>query len=118
MDHAPTRPDSRPGIVLLLAAGVTPFLLNGWYNPRLASRRGAWWAVEVLTWVVLPVGVYDIGSRAKLFAAADLGLTAEVRGRRTPPLLIVVVIAATGVLYELDRWAVRDAPGVLGPNRG
>jgi len=47
-------------LALLLFFGILPFELNGMWNPILSSNPVIYWIVEVLIWVVMPLGIYWI----------------------------------------------------------
>jgi membrane protease YdiL (CAAX protease family) len=91
----------------LLVVGILPFELNGWYNPRLASQPALFWTIELFTWLVMPAAIYTIARRRGLFTPREIGLSANLRGRPAPVLLLLLTVALTIGLYHLDRAAVR-----------
>jgi membrane protease YdiL (CAAX protease family) len=46
-------------ILILLLIGITPFLLNGFYNPILISIPAIYWIVEITSWVVIPLIIFN-----------------------------------------------------------
>ncbi len=93
-------------LAVLLILGVSPYLLNGWYNPILATHQWAFWVVEIVTWIVLPSSLLFSGFRRRLFTPDDIGLSGTIRGRKLPLLIPPLAILITIALYFLDRWAV------------
>src|SRR3954471_10116095 len=89
-------------LAALLAVGIAPFYLNGWYNsPLAATDRSLFWQVEVLTWVVMPAVLLIAGFRRGLFTSAELGLTAHVRGARRPWLLSTLIAVVAFAMWKL-----------------
>lgn len=66
--------DWRP-IAVLLAIGILPFELNGLYNKFLYETPSLYWAVELISWVVLPIGIYLYGSQRGLFNVQTTGFS-------------------------------------------
>lgn len=98
----------------LLAVGIAPFYLNGLYNgPLAAGSRPSFWVVEALAWVVLPAAVLLVARRRGLFAPADLGLHAYVRGRHRPATVLALAIVVSVVFLRLDVWAAHGAHAAL-----
>ena len=109
--------DARRRIELaaLLAIGIAPFYLNGFYNWRLAATdRSSFWLVEVVTWIVMPSVLLFAGRRRGLFTSAELGITARVRGVPRPWLLALMLIAVPFAYVRLSvsatAWAHRALP--------
>lgn len=108
---APGARQRRAGIVLLLAAGLAPLLLNGFYNARVAQSVPLYWVVELLTWVLLPALLFTAGLRLGLCTPAGLGLHGQLRGRedRRGLLLAIAAVAlafpwAYSGSYALALW--------------
>jgi hypothetical protein len=102
-------------LAALLAVGIAPFYLNGFYNWRLArADRFAFWSVEVFTWIVMPAVLLFAGWRRGLYDPPELGLSSRVRGSPRPWLLGVLLIAVPFVFLRLDVsvavWAHRTLP--------
>lgn len=111
----PSSMRQRIELAALLAVGVTPFYLNGFYNARLAENDPRlFWLVDVATWIVLPAILLSVGRWRGLYTAAQLGLSSQVRGSPRPWVLIGLVIAVTYVALRLDiavvLWARESFP--------
>ena len=98
---------------ILLAIAIAPYYLNGLYNPVLASTPKAFWLVELLTWVAMPLAVWFYG-RGRCFSNVDLGFHTRLRGRRAPSLLVLVIAVVALLLACVDEqfweWATRVFP--------
>lgn len=94
-------------LALLLAIGILPFEVNGWYNPLLSPRE--FWLGEFLAWIILPSAILFVACRMHLVTFAELGFHARVRGREIPTLLTLLIILLPFAFYHLDRWAVDEA---------
>jgi membrane protease YdiL (CAAX protease family) len=91
----------------LLAIGILPYLLNGFYNPILAATPARFWAVEVTTWIVMPTAILLIARQRALIASQNLGPNADVLNAPRPMVLALLVILFSVGLYYLDRASVR-----------
>jgi membrane protease YdiL (CAAX protease family) len=98
---------ARIELASLLVLGILPYELNGFYNPRLASHPTLFWTIELFTWVVMPAAIYAIARGRRLVTPREIGLSANLRGRPAPVLLVLLSVALTIGLYHLDRAAVR-----------
>ncbi len=108
----------RAKLAALLFVALLPYWLNGYYNPLLKDNPAAFWTVEVVTWIVMPLAVILVGLRAGLFTRTDIGLHTRVAGWRNDVLLLALVVAAVPVLYTLDRGSLDTAAGLWDPHHG
>jgi len=92
---------NRKGLAALLAIGVAPFLLNGFYNPLLIERPGVFWALDVAAWTAIPVAVYLIGVKRRLFTREELGFHLDIRGKDKAAPFFIGIIALPFVLFWL-----------------
>ena len=84
------RPDTPRNLyLLLLAAGVFPFLVNGYVNSIIFRDPPLYWSFEVLSWIVLPIVVFTIAVRKGGLRFAEIGLHGTVFGKRNLVLLAV-----------------------------
>ncbi len=102
-------------LACLLGAGIAPFYFNGVYNAWLAAHHREWfWRFEVAAWIALPAVILSIAGGRRLVSCRDLGLTADVRGRRRPleflALLAVIVPVFIWMEISIDRWAFASLP--------
>jgi len=102
-------------LVFLLAIGIAPFYLNGFYNSPLAkSDRTKFWLVEILTWIAMPTALLLIGRYRRLYTWTDFGLTTKVRGARHPWILLALLFAVPCAMLRLDlsvsAWAEATLP--------
>ena len=96
-------------IGILLVIGLTPFYLNGLYNPHLVTTPRLFWAMEIVAWAVLPLALYFAGRRAGLFSAVDLGLHTSVGGSPRPWILPLALMVAPFVMVWMDSQFVKLA---------
>src|SRR5687767_4339996 len=96
----------RAKLAALLFVGILPYWLNGFYNPLLKDTPAAFWTVEVVTWIAMPLSVVALGLRTGLFTRGDIGLHMRVVGRQNDVLFLALVVTAVPVLYMLDRWSL------------
>ena len=78
----------------LFAVGIFPFFINGAINPIIYPHPWLYWGFELLSWLVLPAIVFSLAVRKGGLRAGDIGLTAQVRGRRRLALLLVLCVVA------------------------
>lgn len=112
------RPDQRArrgALAALLAVGIAPFYLNGFYNtPLLAAGAGWFWGVEVFTWIVMPAVLLGVGWRRGLYTWDELGVSMRVRGKRRPwvwvGLMAGVPVAFWWVDVDTVLWAHAHLP--------
>jgi membrane protease YdiL (CAAX protease family) len=102
-------------LAALLAVGIAPFYLNGFYNWRLArADRFLFWSVEVFTWIVMPAVLLFVGWRRGLYSSGDLGLSSQVRGVTRPWLLALLFVGVPFAFLRLNisatAWAYRTLP--------
>ena len=131
--RAPPAKSSRSTLYVAAAfAGVfLPLFVNGWYNPIVRSSATSYWAVEILTWVVLPAVLLWALFRSEAVTAPDLGLHGLVRGRDDGPLLIEYAVLWSFAMYFLyvagsafanahlpDFWKVRFDYSLAMPKDG
>lgn len=113
------RPAQRFELALILLLAMAPMLLNGFYNPALASHPARFWQVEFLGFAALPLAVYIYGRARGLFANADIGLSTRVLSWNNPVLFAACVIVLPIVMLKLDGlfldWAVRLLPPNASP---
>ncbi len=88
-------------IACLIFIGILPYELNGFYNPWLQYSPGQFWTAQILAWVFLPVVIYAIGIRHKLFTNRDLGFHHSVAGKQNLALFLVSLVAVTLILRAL-----------------
>jgi hypothetical protein len=102
-------------LAALLAIGIAPFYLNGFYNSPLASsHRELFWVVEVGTWILMPLVLLLAGRRRGLYTAEDLGLMTAVRGHGRGwavwPLMAIVPLAMWKLDVVVAIWGHRGLP--------
>lgn len=95
----------------LLLVGITPFYLNGWYNPRLLDNPSMFWIAEVFVWVILPLVILITARNAHLFTLKDLGYHTNLHGKRMPIAIIVLSVCATalGVAIVDPLWQAAES---------
>jgi len=80
-------------IGLLFIIGIMPYELNGFYNPSLADHPGYFWAMDILTYVMMPLCIYLLGIRKGLYTNKELGFHFDIRGReKAIPFFIGLVL--------------------------
>jgi len=80
------RPSSRPedpapkrlALAALIIVGVLPFELNGIYNPLLAADPPYFWLADFAAYSVLPLFIFLIGTRFKIFTARQAGFHSDI----------------------------------------
>ena len=78
-------------ILVAFITGVTPFLLNGFYNPFIARFPFAYWATDIIAWIILPATLLIVGIRKNYISFQDLGL--RTSNRYLPIILISSIFA-------------------------
>jgi hypothetical protein len=111
-----TEARKRVWLAALLIVGLLPFELNGWYNPRLSTT--AFWCIELLTWVVMPMAILTVALRRGIVTRAELGLHLSVFGKRNEALILMFSLVASFALYHIDRWTVEKAGALFPANFG
>jgi membrane protease YdiL (CAAX protease family) len=71
------------------AAGISPYLINGYVNSKIAAWPALYWSFEVLCWIVIPAAVFAVLVRRDGLRAADLGLHGRIFRRHSVGLVVV-----------------------------
>jgi membrane protease YdiL (CAAX protease family) len=79
------------------AAGIFPYLVNGYVNSKIAAWPALYWSFEVVCWIVIPAAVFAFLARRGL-RAADLGLHTRIFGRDSVGLVVLACL----VLCPID----------------
>ncbi|MGH8492773.1 MAG: CPBP family intramembrane glutamic endopeptidase [Moraxellaceae bacterium] len=106
------KPLSALGIALLCAPVIITAFINGWYLPAMAAWGLHWfWAVDMLQWVFLPLGLVIVLERRDLPPSA-YGF-AKPSGHPAHFVLATVLVALTlaAVYFGIRPWALK----VFGP---
>lgn len=77
-------------------AGISPFLLNGFYNPFLARFPFAFWIADIIAWLILPATLLIVGINKNYISLQDLGLRIS---NRYLPLILISSIFACPIFY-------------------
>lgn len=109
---------SRVRLAILFFVGILPLLLNGFYNSYLSQTPFRYWAVETLTWIVLPSILLWSARRSDLFGAADLGLHLSVSGRSSWPLFLGSILIAAPLVVLVDVYSAEAARSLFPVNHG
>ncbi|UCD58694.1 MAG: CPBP family intramembrane metalloprotease [Candidatus Hydrogenedentota bacterium] len=80
-------------LTALLLVGILPFELNGLYNIHLVSKPLYFWAVEIISYIFLPLVIYSWGIHRGLFTSAEIGFHPYVSGRIHYTHILVVVLS-------------------------
>jgi hypothetical protein len=99
----------RVTLLRLLLIGILPAVLNGWYNPLLASWPPTYWLADLIAYVLLPFIVVRSAIRSHLVTPDDLGFHLRIGGRRRPWLFALLVFTTPMALLLVDLLASRLA---------
>ena len=88
----------RGKLAALLAVGTLPFMANGFYQGALLAVPAAFWASEVLLWVVLPLAVWHLTGRLGLATPRELGFSSGVGQGRHPRLRLLFLVLLAPLL--------------------
>ena len=83
-------------ILVAFITGLTPFLLNGFYNPFLARFPFAFWTADIIAWIILPATLLVVGIKKNYISFQDLGFKIP---NRYLPLILISSIFACPVFY-------------------
>jgi membrane protease YdiL (CAAX protease family) len=103
-------------LTLLLLIGILPFELNGLYNSHLVSRPLHFWAVEIISWILLPLAMYFWGIHRGLFTSAEIGFHPYFKGRICYTVLLVLVLSP--IIYFAHRYSRLLAMRIIPTNYG
>ncbi len=77
---------------LLLFAGILPFELNGFYNQYLFFYPRLYWLVEIISWIILPIGILMWGIHRRLFTFSDIGFHTRIANQKNIPVFILCLL--------------------------
>jgi len=84
---------SRRNLYLACAAtGISPYLVNGYVNSKVAAWPALYWTLEALFWIAIPAALFFVLVRRGGLRAADLGLHGRIFGRDSVALVIVACL--------------------------
>ena len=89
----------RAAILGLLALGILPYALNSFYLPLLARHPVWFWTYDVTAVVALPLAIFTLGTRGRLFRTDELGFTDRIRGQRRDLAFVVTLVVAIPLLF-------------------
>jgi hypothetical protein len=102
---------------VLTAAGIAPFLINGYVNARVAPWPAVYWGFEFLCWVVVPLVVLGTLRRAGGLRLSDIGLNGVIFGQRSIGLIVFTCLLICPLELLVYKYAIGYFRAVL-PDEG
>ncbi|KIM13225.1 MAG: hypothetical protein KU38_00760 [Sulfurovum sp. FS08-3] len=92
-------------LILILSVAIAPLLVNGFVNAQIYSSPLLYWSFELLTWIVLPLGIFMASRHYCDLKLSDIGITQRIFEIKsiTLVLFVSVILAPTIFLvYQLS----------------
>lgn len=101
----------------LIGLGIAPYLINGYINSKIVSWPPAYWAFELLIWVLIPAVILVTAVRHAGLKLTDLGFSRTIFGKRSVALILVVAFLFCPIDYMVYANAIGYTRNVL-PHEG
>ena len=108
---------STPRSFLLLASlGIAPFFVNGYINSKIYESFTLYWSFELLTWIIIPLGVVFLTTKTVGFEFRQLGFHTSICGYQNSAALVLACVLSGPICYwiyvkTVNAVVTLDLPG-------
>ena len=92
-------------LILILSIAIAPLLVNGFVNAQIYSMPLFYWSFELLTWIVLPMGIFMATRRYCNLKLSDIGISQRIFGIKSVSLVLVVSVSLAPTIFLVYKFS-------------
>ncbi len=92
-------------LILILSIAIAPLLVNGFVNAQIYSIPLLYWGFELLTWIVLPLGIFAATRHYCNLKLSDIGITQRIFGIKSVGLILFVSVILAPTIFLVYKFS-------------